>query len=117
MVGPALRELLVRGEGAGECTGPGVGRGVAEHPVCGDQVQLSVQVVAGAIADLRWRAAGCPASLAVAALAAKVLVGVPVPGAADALRAAIAGHGGLAAAERHAKALVLHTLTAATGSH
>jgi NifU-like protein involved in Fe-S cluster formation len=116
MVGPALRELLVAGALAGECTGDGVVAGQAEHPVCGDRVQLSLRLAHGTIAEARWRAAGCPASVAVAALAAKVLAGVPIADAPSVLRAAIAAHGGLAAHERHAEAMVLRALAAATGS-
>ncbi len=90
--------------------------GAAEHPVCGDRVELSCVVRDGAIADLRWLAAGCPASMAVAALAAKVLRGVQVKAAASALHVAIGAHGGLASVEQHAEALVLRALAAATGS-
>ncbi|MGB3967736.1 MAG: iron-sulfur cluster assembly scaffold protein, partial [Planctomycetota bacterium] len=79
MVGARLRELLLAGEGAGDCTGPGARVGTADHPVCGDTVQLSVRVDAGTIRELRWRASGCPATVAVAALAAKVLAGTAVP--------------------------------------
>jgi NifU-like protein involved in Fe-S cluster formation len=115
MVSPALREVLVRGDGAGECSGPHAAVGAAEHAVCGDRVQLSVRVERGAIVEARWRADGCPASMAVAALAAVALRGVPVAEAAAALRAAIAAHGGLHAAERHAEQLVLQALARATG--
>lgn len=115
MVAAALRLLLGRNERVGECAGAGVRSGVAEHPVCGDQVQLSVRLEAGRLLDVRWRAAGCPASMAVAALAADVLVGVAIGDAASTLRTAVAAHGGLAAAERHAEALVLRALAQATG--
>jgi NifU-like protein involved in Fe-S cluster formation len=114
MVAAALREVLLRGEGAGDCTGAGARAGTAEHAVCGDEVRLHVRVQDATIAELRWRAAGCPASMAVAALAAKVLPGVAVATAPARLRDAIAAHGGLAAAERHAEALVLRALAAAT---
>jgi NifU-like protein involved in Fe-S cluster formation len=116
MVGQLLRDVLLRGDGVGECAGPGASSGAAEHPVCGDHVQLSVRVDGGAIVDARWRAAGCPASMAVAALAAQALPGARVDGAPAALRAAIAAHGGLDATERHAEALVLRALAAALGS-
>jgi NifU-like protein involved in Fe-S cluster formation len=69
----------------------------------------------GTIRAVRWRAAGCPASMAVAALCAKVLVDVPVATAAAVLRSAIAAHGGLAAHERHAEGLALRALAAAVG--
>ena len=112
----SLRQVLVAGEGVGEFSGPGTGQGVADHPVCGDRVQLSVQRDGGTIRTVRWRAAGCPASMAVAALCAKVLVDVPVASAAETLRVAIAGHGGLEAHERHAEAMALRALAAAVQS-
>jgi NifU-like protein involved in Fe-S cluster formation len=115
MVGPQWRDLLVAGELAGECDGPGVVGGSAEHPACGDQVQLSLRLEHGRIVEARWRASGCPASLAVAALAARILDGVDCAAAAAALRTAIAARGGLAAHERHAEALVLQALAAALG--
>lgn len=115
MVGQALRDVLQRGTGAGDLPVPGARTGTGEHPACGDLVQLAVLVDDGRITALRWRAAGCPASMAVAALAAEVLPGASVAGAADRLRAAIAAHGGLAPQERHAEAVVLRALRAATG--
>jgi NifU-like protein involved in Fe-S cluster formation len=115
MVGVRLREVLVAGELAGECSGPDVSNGAAEHPVCGDQVQLSLRRSGDVIVEARWRAAGCPASVAVAALAARVLAGVPVAEAAAVLRAAIVAHGGLAAHEGHAEAMALRALAAAIG--
>lgn len=115
MVAPRLRDVLTAGRHAGELAGPGVGAGRADHPVCGDEVELFVRVEAGVVREVRWRAAGCPASMAVAALAAQVLPGAPVAAAAERLRAAIPAHGGLAASERHAEALALRALAAALG--
>lgn len=114
-MGPRLREVLLAAAGMGDLTGPGVGSGHAEHPVCGDQVQLSVRRSDGRIAEVRWRASGCPASMAVAALAARVLVDVLAADAPTVLRTAIGEHGGLLPHERHAEALVLRALTAARG--
>lgn len=113
MVGTGLRELLLRGEGVGACDDPAARTGSAEHPVCGDVVQLSVCCRGERIEQVRWRANGCPASMAVAALAAKVLVAVPRADVPRLLRDAIAAHGGLAAHERHAEAMVLKALAAA----
>lgn len=113
MVSPQLRQLSLAAVGVGELAGDAVRRGSAEHPVCGDHVELCVRVVEARIDDLRWRASGCPAAMAVAALAAKVLIGSPVAGAASVLHAAIDAHGGLAAHERHAEALIGRALAAA----
>jgi len=113
MVATGLRELLLRGDGVGVCDGPEARDGTAEHPVCGDVVQLSVRCRGELVDQVRWRANGCPASMAVAALAAKVLVAVPRADVPRVLREAIAAHGGLAAHERHAEEMVLRALAAA----
>ncbi|MCB9887607.1 MAG: iron-sulfur cluster assembly scaffold protein [Planctomycetes bacterium] len=110
---PALRELLLRGDGAGELQGPDVLVGRAEHPSCGDEVIVHVQLEAGRVRDLRWQAAACPASTAIAALAAKVLPGAETAACGALLQQEVARHGGLAAHERHAEALVLRALAAA----
>ncbi len=115
MVAPALRELLQCSDLVGECTGLDVCTGRAEHGVCGDVVQLSVRCRADELLEVRWRAQGCPATLAVAALAARTWTLLPLAQAATALQAALDGHGGLAVHERHAAALVLRALAAATG--
>jgi NifU-like protein involved in Fe-S cluster formation len=117
MVGEALRAVLLAAEGAGLLEGGGVATGRADHPVCGDEVVLSVRLDGDRIAALRWQARACPAATAVAALAAKVLPGVQVVAAPATLRAAIGAHGGLAAHERHAEALLLRALAAAVAAH
>jgi NifU-like protein involved in Fe-S cluster formation len=110
-----LHELLVRGAGAGSLSsGEGVvGRGGATHPACGDEVEVDVRVVDGRIRELRWRAQACPASTAVAALAAEVLHDVPAADAVAHFEQAAAAVGGLAGHERHAIGLVGRALAAA----
>tara|TARA_R110002072_G_scaffold269079_11_gene428391 strand:- start:57815 stop:58192 length:378 start_codon:yes stop_codon:yes gene_type:complete len=117
MVTEALKAVLERGFGVGEHVGEGVGSGFAEHPICGDRVQLSVQHADGVIHSVRWRADGCPASMAIAALAAEVLVDVPVEDLATALHQAIGSHGGLARHEHHAEAMVIRALREAIGAN
>lgn len=116
MVRAALRAMLQCDEHVGECVGGDARTGAAEHAVCGDRVQLSVRCVDGQLHDVRWRAEGCPATLAVAALAARTWRSLPLPRAESALQAALAAHGGLDPHERHAAALVLRALAAATGT-
>ncbi|MCA8974614.1 MAG: iron-sulfur cluster assembly scaffold protein [Planctomycetes bacterium] len=113
MVGPRLREVMLEARFAGELEGADVRRGEAEHPVCGDRVQLSLRVAGGRILDLRWLAAGCPAAMAVTALAARVLIDSPTFSIAAVIEQAIADHGGLQPHELHAKKLVLRALAAA----
>lgn len=113
MVSPRLRALMQEATGAGRLeAAPGrpVGRGRAEHPVCGDEVEVDVHVVDGSILDLRWRAAGCPATHAVAAASTAALVGTRAAAAAESLRRTLEELGGLAHAERHAEAMFLRAL-------
>ncbi|MEC7724045.1 MAG: iron-sulfur cluster assembly scaffold protein [Planctomycetota bacterium] len=113
MVSEALRALLQRGEGVGEIEGANTG--AAEHPVCGDRMQLSVLVEDGVVRRVCWRASGCPASMAVAALCSEVLVDVPVDDAARALVDGIAARGGLRRHEQHAEKMALRALREALG--
>ncbi|MGE3173571.1 MAG: iron-sulfur cluster assembly scaffold protein [Planctomycetota bacterium] len=99
--------------GAGRLVGDEVGTGRGEHPVCGDEVEVDVRCRDGRIDALRWRAAGCPASHAVAAVAGAVLEGVPTAEAAAALHRALGERGGLGAHERHAEAMFGRALAAA----
>lgn len=116
MVAESLRERARRGTGAGECEGPDVVRGAAEHPVCGDRLELSLRVRDGVVHELRWRAVGCPALFAVAALSAEVLAEVPVAELVTRLREALHAHGGLAVHERHAEAMLGRALQQALGT-
>ncbi len=116
MVAPQLRALATAAVGAGQLTGAGVGCGRSEHPVCGDEVEVDVQLAGDRIAALRWRAHGCPATVAVAAVAATVLVDGAVADVAGLLRLGLFARGDLAAAERHAEALFLRALHAAVAA-
>jgi NifU-like protein involved in Fe-S cluster formation len=116
MVAPRLRALLVQSRGAGALAGEGVRTGRSEHPICGDEVELDVRVVAGKIEALRWRASGCPATQAVAAAAAEAIVGCTPSEAPQVLRAHLASLGDLAAHERHAEGMVLRALQQACGA-
>ena len=108
---PRLAALAREAPGAGDLTGPGVGTGSAEHPVCGDVVRVQVRCVLGRIEALAWRAKGCPATLAVAAAAHAALVGALVAASLGEARAELskrladrlAALGGLARHERHAE--------------
>lgn len=113
MVAPQLRALATAAVGAGALTGADFGTGRGEHPVCGDEVEVDVRVAGGRIAALAWRARGCPATYAVAALGAEVLTGCPVGDLAARLRAGLAQRGDLGAAERHAEAMFSRALAAA----
>lgn len=115
MVAEGLREVLERGVGVGELVGDDAASGFAEHAICGDQVQMSVRTAGAQLLEVRWRASGCPASMAIAALAAEVLREVPVADLDVVLRQAIAARGGLKRHEHHAEKMVLQALREALG--
>lgn len=118
MVSPQLRALAAAAAGAGRIdlargAATTVASGRGEHPVCGDEVEVDVAIEGGRVADLRWRAKGCPATYAVAAAAHAALVGKLVVDAAACLRAELARLGDLAPTERHAEAMFCRALAQA----
>ena len=117
VTGPAVTGHVATGHVAtGHVATGHVATGRAEHPICGDVVEVDVRIDAGRILDLRWRANGCPATHAVAACAHGALPGSEVAAAAMTLRRALATLGDLAAAERHAEALFGRAFTAAVAA-
>lgn len=114
MVSEQLRELAASAAGCGRLELP-QGTGSAEHPVCGDEIEVDVSVEAGVVRDLAWRAAGCPATTAVASVLTRALVGLTAdPAAADQrqqrLREVLSSFGGLARHERHAQRIALEAV-------
>ena len=110
MVSDGLRKVLERGDGVGELLGEHATSGFAEHVICGDQVQMSVRANDGHLQEVRWRASGCPASMAIAALAAEVLCDVAIADVEAVLHEAITSRGGLKRHEHHAEKMVLRAL-------
>lgn len=127
MVSDALRQVMLAADGAGELavqsasqhsgqnsspeSGEEVLTGRAEHPVCGDLIEVDLRVADGLITDLAWRAEGCPATMAVAAAARRALQGHPLVGAGARLRRRVQDLGGLAKTEQHAIALFERALS------
>lgn len=109
----ALRTLLRQAPGAGELAGEDVVRGRAEHAVCGDEVEVDVRLAGGVVAELAWRARGCPACMAAAAAAHGALVGAPFAQARARLAERVAALGGLGPTGQHALDLVANALAAA----
>jgi NifU-like protein involved in Fe-S cluster formation len=112
MVAAALRTVMLAAEGRGALEGSDVRTGSAEHPVCGDVVELDVRVQDGRLVAMAWRAKGCPASTAVCAAAA-ALQGAQVDALPATLAARLQSLGGLAVHERHAERLFLDALASA----
>lgn len=109
----AMRALVRAGECAGTLSGDGVASGRAEHPVCGDTLEFDVRFAGERVAEVAWRAEGCPATLSVAAVAAEAWRGVCVDEAPARLATRLAELGGLARHERHAERAALRAFDAA----
>ena len=115
MVSDALRQVMLAAKGCGELDSGEICTGRAEHPVCGDVVALQVRLEGDRVADLAWRASGCPACMAVTATAWQALRGGSVDEASRRLRDRIVELGGLQPFERHAERLVLRAFGQAVG--
>lgn len=105
-----LRQVMLAADGAGELATDSVATGIAEHPICGDLLELDFDVQGGIVRDLAWRAQGCPATVAVAAAARAALCGERFEQAEEIMRRRLAELGGLDDAESHALALFLRAL-------
>lgn len=115
MVTDALRRVMLAADGAGELEGGDVVSASSEHPVCGDMIEVDLRLRDGLVADLAWRAHGCPATMAVAAAAREALHGCELRDAGARLRQRVADLGGLAATEQHALALFERALAQFSG--
>lgn len=84
------------------------------NPVCGDRLQLSLQVLNGQIKAARFLAYGCPPTLACGSLMAEMLEGMSVENALKLKRGEIvAALGGLSPQKQHAAALAIEVLRSA----
>jgi nitrogen fixation protein NifU and related proteins len=91
--------------------------GRARNEGCGDEVQLSLRLEGGAIAEVRFLAQGCLASIACASRLTELVRGRTPREALRLDRAALAGAlDGLPPTSQHAAQLALDALYAALGS-
>jgi nitrogen fixation protein NifU and related proteins len=82
-----------------------------ENPVCGDMLRLSVQISAGRITEIGFRAKGCVPSMACASALTELVQGKTFDEARAIDRASlIAAVGGLPQASTHAAQLALDAL-------
>ena len=85
-----------------------------ENPVCGDVIRLSLKVRDGRIAEIRFKAKGCVASMACASALTELVLGKSLGEARSLDRNALTcAVGGLPPASTHAAQLALDTLAAA----
>jgi nitrogen fixation NifU-like protein len=87
------------------------------NPVCGDRLQLSLNVLNGQNEAARFLAYGCPPTLACGSLMAEMLEGMSVENALKLKRGEIvAALGGLSPQKQHAAALAIEVLRSALGT-
>lgn len=85
-----------------------------ENPACGDILELALAIDAGTIADARFRARGCVASVACASRLTELLIGSSITSAQHLQRAVIVESlGGLPEVSSHAGYLAMDALSAA----
>ena len=97
---------------AGEVSSPDAAAQV-ENPACGDILKLTLRVVDGRIAEIRFRAKGCVPSMACGSAITELLQGRAVEEACQLRREEIVkAVGGLPEASTHASHLAMDTLKA-----
>ena len=85
-----------------------------ENPACGDILELSIRVVAGRVAEVRFRAKGCVPAMACGSLITEMIVGKTIHEASAIQRKAVVKEiGGLPPASGHAAQLAVDALRAA----
>lgn len=85
-----------------------------ENPACGDMLRLSLKIEFGRIAEIRFKAKGCVASMACASALTELVVGQTLSKSRSLRRdELIAAVGGLPQASTHAAQLALDALSAA----
>jgi nitrogen fixation NifU-like protein len=84
-----------------------------ENPACGDVLELTVKVVGGRIAEIRFKAKGCVAAIACGSAVTELVSGKAVTEARHLTRDELVhAVGGLPAASTHASHLAIDTLAA-----
>lgn len=102
---PVVVDHFTNPRNAGEVENADV-RAFIGNPVCGDQILLTAQVQDDIVIDIRFRAYGCAASLAVASMITTVAQGRPLQALEDVDALAVEQlAGGLSPDQRHVAAL------------
>ncbi len=113
MFSPQVLDHFQNPRNAGDVLNPDVSVQL-ENPACGDVLKLTLRVTNGQIAEIRFRAKGCVASMACASLLTELLEQRTVADARSLRRKdLVEAIGGLPDASSHASHLALDALTAA----
>lgn len=98
---------------AGELERPD-GEATVANPVCGDRMRVTIRVVEGRIADVRWQTRGCPPAIATSSYASELVKGWTLEEVEALTRERIAeGIGGLPPDKLHCSVLAADALRAA----
>lgn len=93
-------------------------RGYQMNPVCGDTLALALRVEGDRVAEARFQAEGCTASVAASSVLTEMLRGMTVERALELTHDDIAeAVGGLPASKLHSAALVIDGLRRAIASY
>lgn len=113
MYSPLLLDHFQNPRNAGDLPGADAFAEI-ENPACGDVLRLSLKVNSGRIAEIRFKAKGCVASMACASALTELVSGTTVEEARALSRERlIASVGGVPQASTHAAQLALDTLSSA----
>ena len=92
--------------------------GYQMNPVCGDTLALALRIEGGSIAEARFLAEGCTASVAVSSLITEMVTGLSLKDALELTHDDVSeAAGGLPASKLHSAALVIDTLRRAIGGY
>jgi nitrogen fixation protein NifU and related proteins len=90
------------------------GYGKVDSPICGDLMELYIQVADGRIADVKYRTFGCGAAIASSSMASEMIKGQPLEVAARLTNLEVAAAlGGLPEVKMHCSVLAAEALRAA----
>ena len=101
----------------GEVANPD-GTGEYGSPVCGDTMRVTIRVVDGKLAEVKWRTLGCGAAIASSSAMSEMATGMTVAEAESLSREQVAGVlGGLPEAKLHCSNLAADALRAAIADY
>lgn len=113
MYSPQLLDHFEHPRNAGVVDAPDASAQI-ENPACGDVLQLTLKVAGERIAEIRFRAKGCVASLACASALTELVLDKSIVDARNLNREQLVrAVGGLPAASMHASHLAIDALRAA----
>lgn len=105
-----MRERVARAEWRGDLEGA-THWARASNPVCGDDAEIWLRVKDGMVEDVRWKARGCPPTLAALDLLAERVIGTASPAALKLSVDDLAGGlPGLPPTSRHACVLAIEVM-------